>query len=258
MDRAVSGSRAWAVRWARRAGWRGRRRLTARRALALAALLLVVLVAGTVGFRSLQASYYEGLYIRNHTVPGGSQQLYSNFMPGLDHTLLVSADGGRTYTRASFVANEPVLTGGVSGSALLGLVPYTYRDAEVDLWMFQSGAGRSGETGLVVRADPATGNMVRFGVNQPAGTWSLREHAHGSWHDLQAPTSSDVINRHPGWDNLLTVIMRGDEYALLINYRFVGIYHSAALSSGNVGIFTSDGTMTCGCVQISVFRNVSS
>lgn len=51
--------------------------------------------------------------------------------------------------------------------------------------------------------------------------------------------------------------MRGDEYALLINYQFVGVYHSAALASGNVGVFTSDGTITCLCEEISVFRNVS-
>lgn len=258
MDQVGRWSTTWAHGWSDSEGWRALRRLTRRRAVALAMLTIVIVVAGTVGFRSMQASYYEGLYRQNHTFPKGLQQLYSNFMPSVDHAMLVSTDGGRTYMRTSFVANEPLLTGGVKGASLLGLVPYTYRDAEVDLWMFQFGAGSSGETGLVVRADPATGNMVRFGVNQPSGTWSLREHTHSGWHDLQAPTFSDAIARHTPVSTLLTVITRGDEYALLINYHFVGVYHSAALASGNVGIFTSDGTVTCSCVDISVFRNVSS
>lgn len=255
MDQPGRWHNAWAHGRLHIERWRRSRRLTSRRTLALAVLTIVVIVVGTVVFRSLQASYYEGLYTQNHSFPAGLQQLYRTGMPGVDHTMLVSADGGRTYARTSFVGNEPLLTGGVKGMSLLGLVPYTYHDAEVDLWMFQFGAGRSDETGLVVRADPATGDMVRFGVNQPSQTWSLREHAHGGWHDLQAPTFSDVIDRHTNM--LLTVIMRGDEYALLINYHFVGVYHSAALASGNAGIFASDGTVTCMCVDISVFRNVS-
>jgi hypothetical protein len=122
--------------------------------------------------------------------------------------------------------------------------------------MFQDGAGAAGETGLALRADRADGDMVLFGVNQPSGTWSLREHAHGHWTDLQAPTASDHIKRAPS-NNLLTVIMRGDEYALLINYHFVGVYHSGALTDGYVGVFASDGTVTCGCVDLSVFRNIA-
>jgi hypothetical protein len=99
--------------------------------------------------------------------------------------------------------------------------------------------------------------MVLFGVNQPSGTWSLREHAHGHWTDLQAPTSSAYLERAPS-NNLLTVIMRGDEYALLINYHFVGVYHSSALSDGPVGVFASDGTVTCTGADLSVFRNITS
>jgi hypothetical protein len=225
-----------------------------RRALALTPLIIALVVAGTVGSRALQASYYQGLYTRNHTTPG-MRQLYSDSMPGVDPTLLVSADGGRTYASTHSLGSEPLLTGGVSGESQLALAPYNYRDAEVDLWMFQSGAGRVDETGLVVRANPSSGDMVRFGVNQPSQTWSLREHAHGGWRDLQTPTYSDAITQHGNL--LLTVIMRGDEYALLINYHFVGVYHSAALASGNVGLFTSDGAVTCLGQEISVFRNVS-
>lgn len=254
MDQPGRLSRAWAYGWSHIEGWRGQYRLTPRRTLALVALTIVIVVAGTVGFRSVQASYYEGLYTRNHSE--GMQQLYRTGMLGVDHAMLLSADGGRTYTHTSFVGNEPLLTGGMSGAPVIALVPYTFSDAEVDLWMVQFGAGRSGETGLVVRADPATGNMVRFGVNQPSRTWSLREHAYGGWHDLQGPTFTNEIDPHTNM--LLTVIMRGDEYALLINYHFVGAYHSATLTSGNVGIFTSDGTVTCRGEDISVFRNVSS
>lgn len=243
-------------------GWRELprwpQRLTPRRAVALAALAAVVLVAGVLGYRAWQASYYEGLFHRNHSAPDGLQQLYRNCMTGVDPTWLVSQDGGRTYRRTRFDGCEPVLERGIRGASMLALVPYTYRDAEVDLWMFQGGAGATGETGLVLRTDPATGDMVRFGVNQPNGTWSVREHAHGRWTDLQAPTTSDRIERRANWNNLLTVIMRGDEYAFLINYHFVGVYHSDALAEGHAGVFTSDGTVTCQCVDFEVFRNVPS
>jgi hypothetical protein len=229
-------------------------RRTARRALALLALFSLIVVVGTIGFQSWQTSYYQGLYMRDHTIPG-MRQLYSPSMPGVDPTFLVSADSGRTYTPTRFLANEPLLTGGVSGEAQLALSPYTYRDAEVDLWMVQFAAGRADETGLVVRVDPTTGDMVRFGVNQLSQTWSLREHVHGGWRDLQAPTFSDAITPHTNL--LLTVIMRGDEYALLINYHFVGVYHSGALGSGRVGLFTTGGAVTCRAEEISVFRNAS-
>ena len=122
--------------------------------------------------------------------------------------------------------------------------------------MFQSGAGATGESGLVLRADPASGNIVTFGVNQPSRTWSLRERTHGRWTDLQPPTSSNLIEPVP-WSTLLAVIMHGDEYALFINYHFVGVYHSGTLTKGRVGIFASDGTVTCGCVDVSVYRNVA-
>jgi len=241
-------------------GWQGvsglRRGLTPRHALTPAVLAVVVLVAGVVGSRAWQASYYEGLYFRDHTVPGGLQQLYREGMPGTDQSWLVSKDGGRTYKPTAFIADLPVLDGGTSGEPMVGLAPYPYRDAEVDLWMFQYGAGATAETGLVLRANPATGDMVVFGVNQASGMWSVREHTHGGWAYLQAPTFSDRIERRANWNNLLTAIVRGDEYAFLINYHFVGVYHDDALAQGRAGVFASDGTVTCQCVDFEVFRIV--
>ncbi len=217
-------------------GWQGvlglRRALTPRRALTLAVLAVVVLVAGVLGYRAWQASYYEGLYVRDHTIPGGLQQLYREGMAGTDQAWLVSKDGGRTYKRTAFVAYTPVLEGGTSGEPMVGLAPYTYRDAEVDLWMFQFGAGATAETGLVLRADSATGDMVVFGLNQASGMWSVREHTHGGWAYLQTPTFSDRIERRANTNNLLTALVRGDEYAFLINYHFVGVYHDDAPPRG--------------------------
>jgi len=249
---AVPGGRSPRSWW-----WPGPAQLRRRHAVALAALTVVVVVAGILGYRAWQAGYYEGLYTRNHTVPGGFQQLYRNGMLGVDRAWLVSKDGGRTYARTTWVGDEPVLTEGTRGTSMVALVPSTYGDAEVDLWMFQGGAGRTGETGLVLRADPASGNMVVFGVNQASGTWSVREHAHGRWIDLQSPIASDHIERRAGWNNLLTAIVRGGEYAFLINYHFVGVYHSDTLAQGHAGVYASDGTVTCACVDFEVFRNVA-
>jgi hypothetical protein len=111
-------------------GFAGRRRLPplrrglSRRALASAALALGVLVAGVFGYRAWQTSYYEGLFTRNHSTPGGPAQLYRDCMGGVDPAWLVSQDGGRTYVRTTFVGCEPVLAHGSPGAAMVALVPY--------------------------------------------------------------------------------------------------------------------------------------
>jgi hypothetical protein len=215
-----------------------------RRIVVLTVLAVVVLLAGLVGYRVNAVHQYTDLFWRNHTNLTEQSDLYRPGKPGLDQFWQVSKDGGSTYQRTFFDGNIPYLANGQAHRAMVGLVPYTYGDAEVDGWVFQWGPAGHDGGGLVLRVNAQTGDMLVFQVNQQAGTWSFQKRLHGVWTTLQGATSSDLINRTDGWDNLLAVIMRGDQYLLFINYQFVGVIADDTLHAGSVGLFAEDGTVT--------------
>ena len=228
-----------------------------RRILAIACLVVAVVVAGNWGWRTAQSSYYEGLYQQNHTGQRATESLYGCGAPlGTDQSWQVSKDGGKQYERVTFPGNVPVLSGGVSGQPMLGLIPYSYGDVEVDDWIFQYGHAAQDGTGLVLHANPTTGDMFVFSVSKRTHAWRFSRHLHGVWTDLQSSTQSDLINRGPSWDNLLSVIMRGDQYILFINYHFVGVFTDSALPAGHMGIYAADGTITGNFTCPTVYRTV--
>lgn len=215
-----------------------------RRAIWLVVLATVTVVAGLVGYRMYEVQQYTNLYWRNHTNTTEASELYRPGKPGLDQSWLISKDGGRTYEHTQFDAATPVLAGGQAGQSMVGLVPYSYGDAEVDGWVFQWGQGERDGVGLVLRANAQTGDMLVFQLNKRAGTWAFRRHLHGVWTALQGTTESSLINCTGDWNNLLVAIMRGNQYILFINYKFVGAYTDDSLRAGSVGLFTEDGAVT--------------
>jgi len=225
-----------------------------RRIVGFAVLAVLVLLAGFVGYRVNEVHQYTDLYWRNHTNVTEQSDLYRLGKPGLDQSWQVSKDGGSSYQSTFFDGNIPGLTNGQADQSMLGLVPYTYGDAEVDGWLFQWGPAGHDGAGLVLRANTQTGDMLVFQLNKQAGTWSLKKRLHGAWTTLQGTTSSDLINRTDGWNNLLVAIMRGNQYLLYINYQFVGDYTDDTLRGGSVGLFAEDGTATLRSGGFTVYR----
>jgi hypothetical protein len=225
-----------------------------RRIVGVAVLAVVVLLAGLVGYRANAVHQYTDLYWRNHTNLTEQSDLYRPGKPGLDQFWQVSKDGGSTYQRTFFDGNIPNLANGQAHRAMVGLVPYTYGDAEVDGWVFQWGPAEHDGGGLVLRANAQTGDMFVFQLNKQAGAWAFKKRLHGVWTTLQGATSSDLINRTEGWNNLLAVIMRGDQYLLFINYRFVGDYTDNTLHAGSVGLFAEDGAVSLLSGGFTVYR----
>ncbi len=231
ITRIVSRGRAWLLSDRRRTVW-------------LAALAVVVIVTGLVGYHAYEVRQYTDLFMRNHSNITEQSQLYPLSKPGFDQSWQVSKDGGRTFQRTLFDADIPYLAGGQAGQSMVGLVPYTFGDAEADAWVVQWGQGRRDGVGLVLRANAKTGDMLVFQLNKYDGTWSFRRRLHGTWTTLQGTTASSVINRTGSWNNLLVAIMRGDQYLLFINYQFVGAFTDDTLHTGSVGFFAEDGTVT--------------
>lgn len=243
IPRIVSRGRTWLRSDGRRSVWLG-------------ALATVVIVVGLVGYRSYEVHQYTDLFWRNHTNMTAQSELYGLGKPGLDVSWRVSKDGGRTFEHTFFDGNIPHLADGRPGQSMVGLVPYTYGDAEVDGWVFQWGKGGHDGVGLVLRSNMKTGDMLVFQLNKRDGTWSFRRHLHGTWTTIQGATASNLINRTEGWNNLLVAIMRGDQYLLFINYTFVGDYTDDTLHMGNVGLFAEDGTVTLVSGGFTVYHTV--
>lgn len=241
ISRIVSRGRTWLLSDRRRSAWLG-------------ALAAVVIVVGLVGYRTYEGHQYTDLFWRNHTNMTAQSELYTLGKPGLDLSWRVSKDGGRTFERTFFDANIPRLANGRPGQSMIGLVPYTYGDAEVDGWVFQRGVGGHDGVGLVLRANAKTGDMLVFQLNKRDGTWSFRRHLHGTWTTIQGTTASSLINRTGGWNNLLVAIMRGNQYLLFINYTFVGEFTDDTLHAGSVGLFTEDGTVTLDSGGFAVYH----
>lgn len=225
-----------------------------RRTIWLGALAAIVFVSGLVGYRTYEVRQYTDLFWRNHTNMTEQSELYGLGRPGLDQSWRVSKDGGHTFERTFFDGNIPGLADGRAGQSMMGLVPYTYGDAEVDGWVFQWGQGAHDGVGLVLRANAETGDMLVFQLNKRDGTWSFRRHLHGTWTTLQGPAASSLINRTDGWNNLLVAIMRGNQYLLFINYKFVGDYTDGTLHAGSVGLYAEDGTVTLRSGGFTVYR----
>jgi hypothetical protein len=225
-----------------------------RRPVWLGALAVAVITTSLVGYHAYEAQQYTAIFWRNHTNMTEQSQLYPLSNPGFDQSWQVSKDGGRTFKRTLFDADMPDLTGGRASQPMVGVVPYTYGDAEVDAWVVQWGQGGDDGAGLVLRANAKTGDMLVFQLNKRDGTWSFRRRLHGAWTTLQATTASSLINRTGSWDNLLVAIMRGDQYLLFINYKFVGAYTDDTLHGGSVGIFAADGAVTMQCRGFNIYH----
>jgi hypothetical protein len=114
------------------------------------------------------------------------------------------------------------------------------------------------QSGLILRASPATGQALIFAIS-PDGGWRLQRYtlifgAHGSYAregeqliDFTPPPAIYGINTGRDVTNRLAVIMRGRTYTFFANGHYIGSYHDSQVAGDQIGIY-SEGVYPAGAL----------
>ena len=218
-------------------------------------LLLLLLLAflpyplGWAG-QAYEPHYYAALVGRVHAEP----PLYQDSFATDDNQWCLQQPNDVNSSRYVYADSTYQLSGTDKNSFVDCWRDYPYSNFAVETSVAQIGSDPQYDgAGLELRVNAYTSGMLAFVVDEE-GYWHLWGFDGNNWTSLDDSGYSPAIHQGSGATNRLLAIADGDQFLLFVNGKYMATETvGGALSTGLIGVFSNDSTLTARFTNFAVY-----